>query len=148
MFLVLCGLLWILLRIVTGRSNLWLINANAATALVVLYACAFVNVDGHIAAFNVRHCREVGGRGVPVDLWYLQTLGPDALPAVVWLAGELGDSSKTPEIAQTVFRLKAMLRRDLRDWRGWTYRRHRLTQLKLPDGTPTPRVNPAADSPP
>jgi hypothetical protein len=63
MLLVACGLLWILVRIAVGRSNLWLINVNALTASVVLFVCTFLNMDGAIAAFNVRHCEEIRGKG-------------------------------------------------------------------------------------
>ena len=80
MLLVLCGLLWILVRIVRRRSGRWLVNVNLLTALVVLFGCAFVDFDGAIARFNAAHCREVRGSGQPIDLDYLVHLGPESLP--------------------------------------------------------------------
>ena len=61
--LVALGLFYIVWRIVRARSNAWLININAVTALLVLYPCCFLNFDGMIAGFNVRHCAEAGGGG-------------------------------------------------------------------------------------
>jgi hypothetical protein len=132
MFLVVCGLVWILVRIVTGRSNLWLVNVNALTTLVVLYACSFVNFDGLIAGFNVRHCKEIRGEGVPIDLAYLESLGPDTLPALIWLARELKDPVKSRKVHNVILNLRVELRQELGNWRGWTFRRHRLALLDLP----------------
>lgn len=132
MLLVLCGLVWILLRIVTGRSNLWLTNANTVTALLVLYGSVFVNYDGLIAGFNVAHCQEVRGVGPTIDLVYLERLGPDTLPALLRLAGKLKEPSAKPALRDTIERLRADLQADLGSWRGWTWRRHRLRQLAFP----------------
>ena len=135
--LVVCGLAWIVVRILSGRSNLWLINANMLTALLVLYACSFADVDGFIARFNVRHCKELGGAGRSLDLAYLEALGPDALPAVLRFAREAEAPSRRRETAATVAALRAELAHSLRDPRGWTLRRRRLSRLD-PHGFHTP----------
>lgn len=129
MLLVICGLAWILVRIVTARSNVWLVNVNVLTALVVLYVCAFANFDGFISRFNVTHCAEIGGEGPVIDLRYLEGLGPDTLPALLWLAERLGDSPKGTDVLETADRLTEDLHHDLRNWRGWTLRRRRLARL-------------------
>jgi hypothetical protein len=133
MALVAAGLLWIGLRIVLGRTNAWLIHANALTAGVVLYACCFFDIDGFIAAYNVRHARDMGGAGVAVDLPYLRSLGPEALPALRTLAGGANDQ-RTRESAQSaVASLERELAVQLEDWRGWTLRRARLAnQANIP----------------
>ena len=136
MFLVVCGLLWILVRIMVKRPSLWLINANAVTLLLTLYGCSFVSFDGLIADFNVRHCEEIQGRGPAIDTGYLESLGPETLPALVWLAGELGDSPRATAIQDAVARLADELQDDLRNWRGWTMRRRRLHQLHVPQAVP------------
>jgi len=133
MLLVLCGLVLILLRIVTGRSNPWLTNANAITTLLVLYGCCFVNFDGLIAGFNVTHCQEASGDGPTIDLAYLERLGPDTLPALLRLAGELQEWSAKRAMHDTIERLRVDLQADLSSWRGWTWRRQRLTRLAVPD---------------
>jgi len=133
MLLIVAGLLWILVRIVTGRSNLWLINVNTVTVFVVLYACAFANFDGFIADFNVEHCAEIRGRGPLIDLAYLEDLGPDTLPALTRLAQKADLSVKKAErLDNTITSLREELQNDLRNWRGWTFRRHRLTQRAFP----------------
>src|SRR4051812_46588711 len=73
------GLYYVIARIVRGRSNGWLINVNALTALLMLYPCCFVNFDGIIANFNAIHCEEVGGGGSPLDIDYMRELGPTAV---------------------------------------------------------------------
>src|SRR5256714_6983678 len=70
--LVAAGLLYIIWRIVGSRSNAWLINVNAVTALIALYPCCFVNFDGMIADFNASHCEEANGRGSPLDIDYFR----------------------------------------------------------------------------
>lgn len=139
MLLVFCGLGWILIRIVAGRTNYWLINVNAATALLALYACCFVDFNGFIARYNVAHCRELGGHGPPIDLRYLERLGPEALPALYTLAPHVPPScaplaihgvrpADAPAVRSAIERLQAALHADLADWRGWTWRRQRLAE--------------------
>jgi len=118
------GFLWIVGRIAGGRSNAWLWRMNAVTLLGVLYVCAFVNFDGLIADFNVRHCREVTGEGVAMDIGYLRELGPEALPALGWLRER--DEGQRGAIDAARAALTGELKEEMRDWRGWTYRRWRV----------------------
>lgn len=126
--LVALGLSYIIWRIVSGRSNKWLINVNAITALLVLYPCCFINFDGMIASFNAGHCSEAGGRGSPLDLEYFRTLGPAAVPALDRVLPAITAQSRR-EFAQEISdELHADLREQMTDWRGWTWRRHRIAQ--------------------
>lgn len=131
--LVILGLLWILVRIVRGYGNAWLIGVNALTLLVVLYGMAWVDVDRMIAWYNVRNCREVGGKGIAIDTVYLHSLGPEALPAVHWLSREISD----PQVLQSLDAVDQSLRRqlalDTKNWRAWTWQRHRLASEFLAD---------------
>jgi hypothetical protein len=68
--------------IVLKKSNSWLISANAATLALALYGCCFINAPSLIASYNVEHCREVAGTGASLDVYYLWSLGPHALPAL------------------------------------------------------------------
>jgi hypothetical protein len=131
MFLVACGLAWILIRIVAGRSNLWFVNVNVLTGLVILFLCSFPNFDRWIGDFNVQHCREVAGQGPPIDVEYLQNLGYDTLPALIWLADRTKDTPKASTIRNAISKLQEDLKNDLRNWRGWTFRRERLRQLEV-----------------
>jgi hypothetical protein len=127
MVLVAAGLVWIGCRILLGRGNAWLLNANVLTALAVLYACCFVNIDAVIADYNVAHCREAGGEGVAIDVDYLRGLGPDALPALRRVTPMLPDEWRRGAAQTCVNALERELRDDLADWRGWTLRRSRLS---------------------
>ncbi len=130
MLLVATGLMLILLRILFDRSNAWLFAMNAASLLVVLYAVAVTDIDGIIAGYNVEHARDLDGSGAWLDMEYLASLGPSALPAVnTYLAR--ASFRQLPD-----FRLVRMqnIRADLafefktrpQDWRSWTWRDHRL----------------------
>ena len=123
MVLVAAGLAWIGCRIVLGHGNAWLLHANILTAAVVLYACCFVNFNGTIADFNVRHCREAGGDGAPIDLAYLRRLGPEV--ALRRIAPKLADYRRAYVANHYVRDLDAELYERLQDWRGWTLRRGR-----------------------
>lgn len=79
MALVATGLLLICWRMLKNLPINWLINANAMAALSVLTICSTVDLGAQAAAWNVRHAREVGGGGQPLDLNYLHRLGPSAL---------------------------------------------------------------------
>ena len=83
MGLVGLGLVLICWRMLRGRSGAWLINANAAAALVVLAAGCVVDLGAVAAAWNVRHARETGGQGAGLDVCYLNELGPSALVSLV-----------------------------------------------------------------
>ena len=123
--LVCCGLLYIVWRIVRGRSNAWLININAVTALLILYPCCFINFDGMIANFNARHCEEVGGGGSSLDIAYFETLGTPALPALDAVRDRLHGEARQAWAKEVSDRLHADLDADVNDWRSWTWRRAR-----------------------
>lgn len=128
MVLVALGLGYILIRIVGGYSNRWLINVNAATAIVLLSACTFVNMDRFIADYNVAHCKEVRGTGVPIDVSYLGELGVDALPAVNQLHQEIEDARKKQRLEDLQKKFTGQLIHTLDDWRGFTFQRSRLLE--------------------
>lgn len=127
MLLVIFGLLWIIARIVADKSDRWLLNVNAFTAISVLYLCAWTGADSHIAQFNVRHCAEVLGREHrEVDVDYLRELGPDTLPALNWLCTRYPENDNAPKWHAVIADLARELHEDLRDWRDWTLNRARL----------------------
>lgn len=85
MALVALGLVLILWRMLRGHSAAWLVNANAGAAMLVLAVCTMVDFGAASAAWNVRHAREVGGKGAGLDLCYLGWQGPAALTSLVAL---------------------------------------------------------------
>lgn len=84
MGLVGVGLLLICWRMFTMAKASWLINANLIAAGVLLGALCFTDSGEIAAGWNVKHAKEVGGKGVHLDLCYLENLGSSALlPLVV-----------------------------------------------------------------
>ncbi|RYE03203.1 MAG: DUF4173 domain-containing protein [Sphingomonadales bacterium] len=97
MALVAIGLVLIVWRMLWAKSAAWLINTNAAAALLVLVGCSAVDLGSVAAAWNVRHAREAGGKGAELDLCYLNRLGPSALVSLVRLELQGG---LNPEFAE------------------------------------------------
>jgi Domain of unknown function (DUF4173) len=79
MVLVAIGLALICWRMLAGRSGSWLINTNLLTTGLMLTAFCFIDSRALAAEWNVAHAREVGGRGVHLDLCYMGTLGAGAI---------------------------------------------------------------------
>lgn len=82
MLLVFTGLVLIILRILLSRSDAWLLRGNAIVALFALYFGSCLNFPWIVAQYDVTHCKEVTGSGAALDLDYLQSLGPQAIPAL------------------------------------------------------------------
>jgi hypothetical protein len=120
MGLVAVGLLLICYRIWRSKSAAWLINANAAAALAALTFCSVVDLGRMAAAWNVRHAREVGGRGANLDICYLSGLGQSALLPLIELEGR----TRNPILKERVGWARIAATEDLeerqRHWRGWT----------------------------
>jgi hypothetical protein len=121
MTLVALGLLLICLRLAFGKTSVWLINANMAAATLVLSGSVAIDYDRIAAGWNVRHAREVGGRGAAIDLCYLDTVGSSALLPLV----ELETRSLSPELSSrvAVMRNRAMFQLEYQHaGDGWTWR--------------------------
>jgi hypothetical protein len=125
MALVGIGLLLICWRMLRDRSAHWLIDANVRVALAVLTVMSVVDLGGIAAAWNVRHAREVGGRGVELDLGYLRGLGAPALVSLVELEQTTDDPVFRDRIAAVRGEVLAGVRRGQGEWRGWTWRDQR-----------------------
>lgn len=130
MALVAVGLVLILWRMLRNKSGAWLINANAAAAGLVLFACTIVDLGSVAATWNVRHAKEAGGAGQPLDLCYLNRLGPSALTALVEMEQRQGLSSAfATRLAWVSDRTYKETERQLAG-SGWTWRdRRRMTQV-------------------
>lgn len=146
MALVAVGLLLICWRMLRDRSAHWLINANVGVSLGVLAVISVVDLGGVAAAWNVRHAREVGGRGVELDLGYLRGLGAPALVSLVELEQTTDDPDLRDRVAAVRLEVMANVRRGQSEWRGWTWRdQRRLDQVdRLARGRPLspPRPGP------
>ncbi|HEX8622784.1 MAG TPA: DUF4173 domain-containing protein [Allosphingosinicella sp.] len=125
MALVAIGLVLICVRLWREKSGAWLMNANLAFALVALSACSVVDLGAVAARWNVRHAREAGGRGVRLDLCYLNRLGPSALLPLI----ELESRPIAPRFRERVSWTRNLIMDRLAttqgDWHGWAFRNAR-----------------------
>jgi len=126
MLLIVMGLIWIVWRIVARRSNGWLLRVNILTAATVLYACAVFNFDGAIARFNIRHADVATSDRLDLD--YFRVLGKDSLPVLEPFVNRVKDPERRKDVQHLIDNLRAELREETSDWRGWTYRRHRFSR--------------------
>ncbi len=128
MGLVAVGLVLILLRIVLRQSNQWLIATNIAVLAGVLYLSAFIDFPAFIARFNVTHSLELNHDGVPLDIGYLSSLGPSAIPALDLYLSALPDEAIDKK--HRALSVRQSLGHDFaarpRDWRSWSFRAERI----------------------
>ena len=123
MLLVATGLLLIVARIAWQRSNGWLIRVNLVAVMLTLYACSLTNFTAIIADYNISHSREATGKGFEVDIGYLLSLGPQALPGINKAARiREGDFSLVGRRDSLVKRFQ----REMASWRAWGLRDWRL----------------------
>jgi hypothetical protein len=122
MGLVAAGLLLILVQIILRKPNSWLIAANALMLAFVLYECCFINAPKLVASYNLNHCQEVGGTGPHLDLKYLASLSPQALPAI---GPHMKNMPALGPIASDLWHDHQMRMRP-GNWRAWDFRAWRL----------------------
>ena len=142
MALVAFGLVLIVVRIVRDRSNGWLVNAAVAAGAITLVGCCYVNFPAVVANYNVAHSAELGGRGPALDLNYLVSLGPQAIPAYDDYFGRTGRKRPGAD-EQPQFATPGHLPGD--DWRTWSFRGWRL-QRYLDTHPVWAALNPAGDA--
>jgi Domain of unknown function (DUF4153) len=124
MVLVGTGLILILFQIVMRKPNSWLIAANAVSLALVIYGCCFINAPRLISFYNLEHSRENGGKGPVVDVGYLASLGPQAIPALEAYV------EKMPRLAETTINDRRAEENQIRhrNWRAFGFRSWRLEQ--------------------
>jgi len=144
MVLVGLGLLLICWRMLRDKSAHWLINANVFAALGVLTVISAIDLGAVAAAWNVRHAREVGGRGVELDLGYLRQLGDPALVSLV----QLEQTSDDPRLIDRAAAVRTAIMADMTarqsEWRSWTWRNQRRLNTVQAMARARPLVAPPA----
>jgi hypothetical protein len=123
MLLVGFGLFLIIARIALKRSNAWLIRMNLVSLAATFYICALTNFAAIIADYNVSHSHEAGGKGVNLDLCYLSSLGPQAIPAIDRAIQVRDDNAGLVGRHVELVQLQAL---DMASWRSWGFRSWRL----------------------
>jgi hypothetical protein len=134
MLLVACGILLLGWRILSGKGNAWLINANLVTVAITLALCAMFDADRFIAWRNVLTLDRISLTRDPIDLDYLISLGPSALPALSWYAGNTRDPHQARCALTGVISLRAALVAENADWRSRTWDLWRARRLAVPVG--------------
>jgi hypothetical protein len=121
MVLVAFGLALICWRMLAGKSGGWLINTNLLTTGIMLTVFCFVDSAGMAARWNAMHAREVGGRGVQLDLCYMSDLGAEAILPLISL-----EAKPLPEgFRIKVKAVRVRQQQEAQSWMdrgGWTYR--------------------------
>ena len=90
---------------------------------VLFFALQFPDVNGAVARYNVSRWEREPQRGLDLD--YLVTLGPNALPSLVRVAKNTRQTSIAREAQERIDSLAAVESQLLkeRDWRSWQTRR-------------------------
>ncbi|SFJ71821.1 protein of unknown function [Bosea sp. OK403] len=145
MLLVALGLVLILIQISGRKSTNWLVSANAAALALTLYGFCFVNTPAVIANYNFRHSQELRGTGPRLDVSYLTSLGPQAIPALDRYAPRIAAVERAlPGSSWSRHVSTLPITRDYKankhraaqaDWRGWGFRAWRLSRYLA--NTPT-----------
>ena len=122
MGLVALGLVLVGWRMVREKSAGWLISAKLLAAGVLLTACCFIVLGGIVARYNIAHARELGGKGVALDLCYLSALDGEALLPLAELERRPGlDPAFRARVSTVRQAVHLRLARDVVDG-GWTWR--------------------------
>ncbi len=142
MYLVAVVLILCILKIAHDKSNSWVANIAILKLLLILTICCFINFPSLIAFYNVNHCREITGKGSNLDVYYLVSLGEEALPALVdyKMNGNAIPNFEVyssldyiPAVYSTRFRVRKFValyhKFYLENDRAWSFRRFRLNSL-------------------
>lgn len=144
MGLVAVGLVLILWRMLRGKSASWLINANLASAGLLLSAVCLVDLGAVAANWNARHAREIDGDGAMLDLCYLHELGGSALLSLTRLEQQAAPGEFRTRVSRVRMRVQWALERDLRqgEWSWLAERRLGEVHRELGAGAQLPPLLP------
>lgn len=121
MVLVAIGLISILWRTLRDRSTGWLLNVNASALLAGLFLIAVVDLGSLTARWNIAHAREMGGKGVELDVCYLGDLGDAAVAPLAALEARADlPASLKRRVAWMRRREQGDLENRQNGWRTWT----------------------------
>jgi len=105
-----------------------------------MYTCSFIDFDGMIAWYNVRHSQEVIGQGQAPDFEYPEAqIDPSAIPVLAWYKRHAVPNSTGVWQAMALrARLSETLATRMQDWHTWTGRDQHLlkTIRELPAANP------------
>ena len=136
MGLVAFGLVAIVVQLELRKSRAWLFRVNGVAALAAVYAACFVNTPDLITRFNLAHTAQVTATPLRADWYYLQSLGPQIIPALdAFIAAA---SATEPGLAKAREVRAALIRnmngRRPRGWRQWSLEAWRLDRYLATSG--------------
>jgi len=149
MGLVGTGLILICWRMMMRHSLGWLINRTALAAAAVLGFACIVDLGTVAADWNIRHARETGGGGQPLDLDYLHELGPSALIPLATLEKQSLNSEFLYRVGLKRQCIAKNAQRRQHERYSWTWRNaRRLDAVKGILGVTAPDAPPLQPVPP
>lgn len=125
MALIAVGLVSILWRLLRDLASGWLLNLNARALLLSLFGLSVIDIGAVAAEWNVTHAREVGGKGVELDLCYLEKLGGSALVPLSELQARNLPGSFGSRVGYVRSEAFARAANSTIHWQGWTWRAQR-----------------------
>lgn len=128
--LVIFGLLSVVVLVVRGKPLVWLVNRNAAAFAVAMLAGSLANLPALTAHYNITHSREVTGKGPALDVAYLVSLGPQAIPVIDEYLGRIeldlarppADRNSYEHLVESRNRTAVWFPASMTDWRRWSLR--------------------------
>jgi hypothetical protein len=140
MGLVGTGLILICWRMVMRHSLGWLINRTALAAALVLGLTCIVDLGTVAAEWNIRHARETGGGGQPLDLGYLRSLGSSALVPLARLETQPLNGQFLDRVAFVRQDIVKFTQQQQHESYAWTWRDDRRLKNVNSILGPSPRV--------
>jgi Domain of unknown function (DUF4173) len=135
MALVAAGLVLIVLRVILRRSSIWLLNYNLIVTYAALLSCSLMDFSSVTANWNATRALQhlnltATYQTLDVDMSYIDSLGPSALPALQKLL-LITNSNKNilinyhpawEEILSAHNRIAYELGNTQSNWRTWSLR--------------------------
>ena len=132
MGMVAVGLVLVGWQVLRSKGNGWLLVRMSTLLVAVLYVCSFVNFANLIAANNLGRSQKVevflktDTGSIRTDAWYICSLGPMALPAIVDFENRTGqrvcEYGTMPQLQESG------------NWREWGFRRWRVQRYLAVSG--------------
>ncbi|HKX65232.1 MAG TPA: DUF4173 domain-containing protein [Rhizomicrobium sp.] len=140
MALVAVGLVLICWRMVMRHALGWLINRTALAAAAVLGLACIVDLGTVAAEWNIRHARETGRTGQPLDLGYLRSLGSSAMVPLARLEKQPLNSEFLDRVAFVRQDIVEAVQHEQQEAYAWTWRNARRLENVRSILGPSPRV--------
>ena len=145
MALVATGLVLILWRMLREKSASWLINANLASAGLLLSAVCLIDLGAVTAQWNAVNAREIEGYGGAIDLCYMRELGGSALLTLARLEQQAKPGTFRDRVQRVRMQVQWAEERDLRqgEWSWLAERRIAEVHRQLGKAAQLPQVLPS-----